>query len=39
MYNEKKINLKCKINYITYTIKKFLVGQRLYTLNKFNVGS
>ena len=33
MYNEKKINLKCKTNYVTYSIKKFLVGQRLCTLN------
>ena len=37
MYNEKKINLKCKINYVTYIINKFLVGQRLCTLNKLMV--
>jgi len=33
LYNEKEINLKCKINYVTYSIKKFLVGQRLCALN------
>jgi len=39
LYSEKKINLKCKIYYVTWNIKMFLIGRRLLYSEQFTAGS